>query len=249
MPAPAPRHTEAIGHVPPEVDYVVNRSDVLVQVNDAWSAFAMANGAPHLVAEHVIGRSIWDFIGDDSVRELYRSLMRRVRNGGRSQFHFRCDSPGWRRYMLMTLAAAPTWSGHDGRAGRSPRDNGIDAGAHEARSLPGSALQPVAGPAPRTPGVTHDPTPRRLPHDHVRFASVTLRVEPCVPQAVQVVESGADPVRICGWCMRAYAENRWIDLDVAVSDMGLLAHPCAPGLMHGICPSCFDHVMQSVASG
>jgi hypothetical protein len=177
--------------LPAEVQYVVDASDVLVEVNDAWSAFAIGNGAPHLEARHVLGRSLWTFIADDRTCELYRSVMRRVREGGRSEFHFRCDSPEWRRYMLMSIT----------RAGR-----------------------------------------RRL-----LFDSVTLRVEPCNRPPPPAPRLAVEPVRICSWCMSVYIDDGWVDPDTALSTLGLFATSCAPGMAHGICPLCFDRVMDSVS--
>jgi hypothetical protein len=68
--------------LPAEVQYVVDASDVLVEVNDAWSVFAIGNGAAHLAARHVLGRSLWTFVADERTCELYRSVMHRVREGG-----------------------------------------------------------------------------------------------------------------------------------------------------------------------
>ncbi len=90
----------------PPVRYEVDSADTLVTVNEAWSTFAVANGAPHLMAGCVIGRSLWDFLADDRTRQVYRSLLEQVRHGARSQFLFRGDSPQRRRFMQMSMSAS-----------------------------------------------------------------------------------------------------------------------------------------------
>jgi hypothetical protein len=94
----------------PVVRYEVDGVDRLVRVNDAWSSFATANGGLHLVAHRVIGRSLWDFIAGEATRQVYKSLLRRVRDGGHSRFAYRCDAPERRRFMEMTMTATP--AGH-----------------------------------------------------------------------------------------------------------------------------------------
>jgi hypothetical protein len=179
---------------PDEVRYVIDAFDAIVHVNGAWSAFAAGNGAPHLTAPHVLGRWLWDFIGDERTRELYRSVMRRVRDGGRSEFHFRCDSPEWRRYMLMSIT-------------------------------------PARG--------------RRL-----LFDSATLRVEPSTPSSSPppAWTEPPDQVRVCSWCMSVFIEDGWVDPDTALSTLGLFSSTWIPGAAHGVCPICFERVMDSVST-
>jgi hypothetical protein len=103
---PKPSDVGIFRDAAPLVRYEVDSSDALVTVNEAWSTFAVANGAPHLIAGCVIGRSLWDFITDDRTRRVYRSLLEGVRQGARRQFLFRGDSPQRRRFMQMTLSAS-----------------------------------------------------------------------------------------------------------------------------------------------
>lgn len=89
------------------VRYELDGDDRIVFVNEAWSAFALANGAPHLSGDAVLGRLLWDFIADDSTRQAYRTVMTCVRDGDQSRFGYRCDSPDVRRYMEMTITTCP----------------------------------------------------------------------------------------------------------------------------------------------
>ncbi len=90
-----------------EIRYTLNDSDEIVAVNDDWDAFATANGAPHLAAGQVLGRSLWEFVTDDTTRLLYRDVLARVRRDRAIRFTFRCDAPDCRRQLEMEVSGAP----------------------------------------------------------------------------------------------------------------------------------------------
>ena len=90
-----------------EIQYTLNDADEIVEVNDDWDVFATANGAPHLAAGQVLGRSLWDFVTDDTTRLLYRDVLARVRRDRAVRFTFRCDAPDCRRQLEMEVSAAP----------------------------------------------------------------------------------------------------------------------------------------------
>lgn len=50
-----------------------------------------------------MGRSLWEFVGDVTTRQVYRDLLARVRGGRTVSFPYRCDSPSLRRFMRMTM--------------------------------------------------------------------------------------------------------------------------------------------------
>jgi hypothetical protein len=54
-----------------------------------------------------VGRSLWDFIQDRTVVALYRQMVRRVRDGRRVRFRYRCDSPEARRLYRMEISRTP----------------------------------------------------------------------------------------------------------------------------------------------
>ncbi|MFN7914274.1 MAG: hypothetical protein U0Q55_02970 [Vicinamibacterales bacterium] len=84
------------------VSYRIDQHDRIVSINEAWRAFAAANGglAP---ADAVVGRLLWDNIAGTTVRQVYRSLLARVRSGRVIRFPFRCDAPRVRREMQLTM--------------------------------------------------------------------------------------------------------------------------------------------------
>lgn len=91
-----------------DIRYTLNEHDHIVAVNDEWDAFAAANGAAHLTAGQVLGRSIWDFVTDNTTRLLYRDVLARVRRNRAIRFTFRCDAPDCRRQLEMEVSADPS---------------------------------------------------------------------------------------------------------------------------------------------
>ena len=88
------------------VVYTIDASDRIIRVNDAWTSFASQNDGQALLPQHIIGKSLWDYLTDDSTRQIYRRLVSRVRDGaGPVQFAFRCDSPEARRLLEMNIVA------------------------------------------------------------------------------------------------------------------------------------------------
>jgi len=83
--------------------YKIDERDRIVFVNDEWSRFARANDAPELAANEILNRSLWDFITDDTVREIYRKLIAKARANQTFSFEFRCDAPAERRLLEMTV--------------------------------------------------------------------------------------------------------------------------------------------------
>jgi FixJ family two-component response regulator len=89
------------------VTFSIDRQDAIVDVNDSWTTFALANDAPELVRDQVLQQSLWNFIVDATTRQLYDGLLLRVRRGTPVRFPFRCDSPTARRHLEMRLTPGP----------------------------------------------------------------------------------------------------------------------------------------------
>ena len=83
-------------------DYVVDRSDRIESVSEAWLRFAEVNGAPELTREAVIGNSLWAFVRSSDTQSFYRALFHRVRfKKIEVNLPFRCDSPDLLRFMVL----------------------------------------------------------------------------------------------------------------------------------------------------
>lgn len=84
--------------------YRIDSRDELIAICPLWLAFARENGALHLTADAVLGRSLWDFIDGAETKRLYQTLLRRVREKAIALVvPFRCDSPTLRRYMRLEI--------------------------------------------------------------------------------------------------------------------------------------------------
>ena len=83
--------------------YRVNDQDEIVYVNDEWDRFAEANEGEMVASSRVLDRSLWDFIGDATTRELYRQVLRQIREGRIVRFALRCDAPTCRRLLEMDI--------------------------------------------------------------------------------------------------------------------------------------------------
>lgn len=87
-----------------ELCYRLNNHDEIVFVNDAWNAFARANGSEGLAAPLILGHKLWAFITDATTRHLYLDMLQRVRSGRSIRFEFRCDTPSRRRLLEMDVS-------------------------------------------------------------------------------------------------------------------------------------------------
>ena len=86
--------------------YQLNASDEISSVNEEWLRFARANDGEPLLPPQVLGRPLWDFIGDLETQHIYRLLHRRVRTRGEPvRFSFRCDAPDRRRLLELSISA------------------------------------------------------------------------------------------------------------------------------------------------
>ena len=72
-----------------------------------WTSFALANGGEKVLPDRILGRDLWSQISDNSVREIYRMIMRRARAGNTIRFRYRCDSAIFRRTFEMTVRPGP----------------------------------------------------------------------------------------------------------------------------------------------
>jgi hypothetical protein len=80
--------------------------DIITDVDAPWLEFARVNDAKELTREAVVGRPLTQFIDGHEVKALTDLLLTAARRGGLGlSVPFRCDSPGERRFMTMTLHA------------------------------------------------------------------------------------------------------------------------------------------------
>lgn len=77
----------------------------------------------------------------------------------------------------------------------------------------------------------------------VTFDSLTVKVEPREPAWIPAGTVRADYLlRICGWCKRVALVEHWVEIEVAVEELEVLAGQSPAGITHAMCPDCFSRV-------
>lgn len=99
------------------IAYVTDGDTRLVAVGRrGWREFAEENGAPELAdGNKLLGRSIFEFIAGDTVKDAFRHVLERAAATGREVLlPCRCDGPEIVRDMRLTISALRRSHGIDG---------------------------------------------------------------------------------------------------------------------------------------
>jgi hypothetical protein len=85
--------------------YRVDGNDILLEVSENWQSFSDENsGGEACFPRNVIGSSLWRHICEWETKQLYQTILERVRmNNQRACFPFRCDSPDKRRFLNLLV--------------------------------------------------------------------------------------------------------------------------------------------------
>lgn len=88
------------------LEFSVDANNVIIAINGRWDEFADANDAPQLKKQHVVGKSLFDYISGNVTRQFVQNLLDIVRQKNTNIcFDYRCDAPNLRRYLQMRLMA------------------------------------------------------------------------------------------------------------------------------------------------
>jgi hypothetical protein len=63
----------------------------------------------------------------------------------------------------------------------------------------------------------------------------------------QVERDPNDSLSICSWCKKVELEHEWVEIQVAIHDLGLFASSQLQELTHGVCPNCVTTIMDAAA--
>ena len=88
---------------PDRVSYRVDARGIIVSVGDSWRQFAAENQGTAILEDPVIGKSLWGYILDGSLRSIYQSLIKRAQKGEDVFFRYRCDAPAKKRWLAMVI--------------------------------------------------------------------------------------------------------------------------------------------------
>ena len=179
----------------PAIRYWIDADDRIVRVSDGWAKFAAENGGGSMEsAADILGQTLWSFISDTTLCNLYSEMVLLARKGRPIGFAFRCDAPCFRRVFQMRINAGPG--------------------------------------------------------DEVEFAS-TLEFEEA-REAVALLDTRQPRndqfVRMCSWCQRVQANGRWVSVEVAVVELGLMTGPTLPAITHGVCEECYGRMMGEISA-
>ena len=83
------------------IAYRLDRRDTVVWLGDSWQRFAVANGWQ--TPETVIGKSIWESVSGRETTLIWQELLARARSGVHVKVPCRCDSPGTRRFLELSI--------------------------------------------------------------------------------------------------------------------------------------------------
>ncbi len=84
--------------------YRIDADNYIVHIDDRFRSFAVANDAPHLATNDVLGRDLFDYILGEETRHLYEAFFTVVRDEHITvTVPFRCDSPSLMRFMELTM--------------------------------------------------------------------------------------------------------------------------------------------------
>jgi hypothetical protein len=92
--------------VPLSIRYWIDAQDRISAVNQDWLRFAAENGPGPSERRPIVGTSLWSFIADPTVGELYRQMVGAARLGRAVRFKYRCDAPSFRRLFEMRIQGA-----------------------------------------------------------------------------------------------------------------------------------------------
>lgn len=88
----------------PTIRYWIDAQDRIIRVNDEWATFAEENdGGSVGPAAAITGQTLWSFIKDQNLCNLYREMVLLARKGRPIEFGFRCDAPCFRRVFQMRI--------------------------------------------------------------------------------------------------------------------------------------------------
>ncbi|MDO9280950.1 MAG: hypothetical protein Q7T88_01055 [Methylotenera sp.] len=94
-----------IESIPSEtIVYKLDVDNNIVAVNRLWQSFALANNAPELGIDQVIGKPLMQYISGNITKYFWQALLDKARLANTVlHLDYRCDSPDLRRFMRIKV--------------------------------------------------------------------------------------------------------------------------------------------------
>lgn len=90
------------------VAYLAGSDGAIIAVGrERWGSLTGQVGAAHIAPDAIVGRSLFDMIDGDDVRNAFEAMHRRVATLARVilTYEYRCDAPGMKMLMKMSISA------------------------------------------------------------------------------------------------------------------------------------------------
>lgn len=88
----------------PSLFYALDNHDRIIDVGGNWDDFALENDGKAVLRKHILGTPVFKHVEGDISAMYLRTLLSSVRLLGHPiTRRYRCDSPGTKRFMEMTL--------------------------------------------------------------------------------------------------------------------------------------------------
>jgi hypothetical protein len=71
------------------------------------------------------------------------------------------------------------------------------------------------------------------------------RREEFQPLLASETPRGEETLTMCGWCDRFLVEGDWVEVEEAVTRLGLFQLPEMPAISHGVCPDCTQMLLAA----
>lgn len=89
--------------------YWLDRKNVITRVSLFWDEFALENDGGKAVSSKVCGKSMWEFVGDETTKAWLEMLFENTRRKGIPvERPYRCDAPSEKRHMIMKITPDPS---------------------------------------------------------------------------------------------------------------------------------------------
>ena len=89
-----------------------------------------------------------------------------------------------------------------------------------------------------------------LPKGFIQIHGRLLKHEDRDPMAILVANATRRSERflsMCSWCKKIHIDKSWVEVEKAIEMLDLFGASRQPRLTHGVCPGCFEQIIQSLS--
>ncbi len=83
------------------IEYKIDGENRIIYGNEEWDSFALENYGEEIVSEKILGKNLFDYIQDITIKQIYLDIIEKVRQGREINIDYRCDAPTLKRLLKM----------------------------------------------------------------------------------------------------------------------------------------------------